>query len=196
LGVPGRSDDGGRDELPDCCPTRVSRSRTRSCSCVIVARSSSMVACCPAFVARCSAIVARSSTTSALQGGDHGWHHSPERATKPTRHPTPVNGYGGHRRDGGGRAPCPWGRGESGGEPRVLDAVPAEHGRSRALGRTPGHERRAPGVAGRDRADDARCGWPSCNRMRWRRARSGRSSRTRTGSVSRDWGHSWTTPAR
>jgi len=28
-----------------------------------------------------------------LQGGDHGWHHSPERATKPTRHPTPVNGY-------------------------------------------------------------------------------------------------------
>ena len=29
-----------------------------------------------------------------LQGGYHGWHHSTERAAKPTRHPTPVNGYG------------------------------------------------------------------------------------------------------
>jgi len=29
-----------------------------------------------------------------LQGGDHGWHHSTERASKPTRHPTAVNGYG------------------------------------------------------------------------------------------------------
>ena len=28
-----------------------------------------------------------------LQGGYHGWHHSTERAAKPTRHPTPVNGY-------------------------------------------------------------------------------------------------------
>ena len=28
-----------------------------------------------------------------LQGGDHGWHDSTERAAKPTRHPTPVNGY-------------------------------------------------------------------------------------------------------
>jgi hypothetical protein len=24
-----------------------------------------------------------------LQGGYHGWHHSTERAAKPTRHPTP-----------------------------------------------------------------------------------------------------------
>ena len=39
--------------MPECCPTRVSRSRTHSCSCVIVAR--------------CSAIVARSSTTSACR---------------------------------------------------------------------------------------------------------------------------------
>ena len=54
------SDDGGRDEFPECCPTRVSRSRTRSCSCVIVARSSRMVACYPAFVAQ-------SSTTSACR---------------------------------------------------------------------------------------------------------------------------------
>ena len=32
-----------------------------------------------------------------LQGGDHGWRHSPERAPKTTRHPPrhdPVNGYG------------------------------------------------------------------------------------------------------
>ena len=28
-----------------------------------------------------------------LQVGDHGWHHSPKRATKPTRHPTPMNDY-------------------------------------------------------------------------------------------------------
>jgi len=69
----------------------------------------------------------------------------------------------------GGRAPRPWGRGVSGRGPRVVDAVPAEHGRSRALGRSPGHERRA---------------------------RSERSSRTRTGSASRDWRYSWMTPAR
>ena len=28
-----------------------------------------------------------------LQHGYHGRHHSTERAAKPTRHPTPVNGY-------------------------------------------------------------------------------------------------------
>ena len=32
-----------------------------------------------------------------VQCGDHGRHHSPERGRKPTRHPTPVNGYGGMR---------------------------------------------------------------------------------------------------
>ena len=45
MGVPGRSDDGGRDELPECCPTRVSRSRTRSSNRTIVARSSTTSAC-------------------------------------------------------------------------------------------------------------------------------------------------------
>ena len=40
MGVPGRSDDGCRDEFPECCPTRVSRSRTRSSNRTIVARSS------------------------------------------------------------------------------------------------------------------------------------------------------------
>ena len=32
-------------------------------------------------------------TNQCLQGGDHGWHESTERAAKPTRHHTPVNGY-------------------------------------------------------------------------------------------------------
>ena len=45
LGVPSRSDDGGRDEFQECCPDRASRSRTRSSTRVIVARSSTMVAC-------------------------------------------------------------------------------------------------------------------------------------------------------
>ena len=53
LGVPGRSKEGGRDELTVCCPARVSRSLTRSSKCVIVNR--------------CFAIVARSSTTSACK---------------------------------------------------------------------------------------------------------------------------------
>ena len=53
LGVPDRSGDGGRDEFPECCPTRASRSRTRSSNRTIVAR--------------CSAIVARSSPTSACK---------------------------------------------------------------------------------------------------------------------------------
>ena len=43
----------GRDEFPECCPTRVSRSRTRSSKRMIVAH--------------CSVIVARSSTTSACK---------------------------------------------------------------------------------------------------------------------------------
>jgi len=51
LGVPGRSDDGGRDELPECCPTRVSRSRTRSCKRTFAARRSTIVARCSAMVA-------------------------------------------------------------------------------------------------------------------------------------------------
>jgi hypothetical protein len=48
----GRTTEAGASS-PKCCPTRVSRSRTRSCSCMIVAR--------------CAAIVARSSTTSACR---------------------------------------------------------------------------------------------------------------------------------
>ncbi len=43
-GVPGKLDDGGRDEFPECCPTRVSRYRTRAYSRVIVARWSATVA--------------------------------------------------------------------------------------------------------------------------------------------------------
>ena len=82
-GVCGRSDDEGRDELPECCPTRVSRSRTRSCSCVIVAR--------------CSAIVARSSTTSACKVAttDGITQQNVQRNPPGTlpRH-DPVNGYG------------------------------------------------------------------------------------------------------
>ena len=32
-------------------------------------------------------------TNQCLQGGYHGWHQSTEPGAKPTRRPTPVNGY-------------------------------------------------------------------------------------------------------
>ena len=57
----GRSDDGGRDEIPDHCPLLGDCQLQLSDKC--------------------------------LQGCGQGWYHSTKRATKPTRHPTPVNGY-------------------------------------------------------------------------------------------------------
>ena len=59
-GVCGRSDDGGREEFPESCPNRVSRSRTRSSKRTIIARCSVITAC-------SSAIVARRSPTSACK---------------------------------------------------------------------------------------------------------------------------------
>ena len=64
LGVPGRPDDGGRDEFPECCPTRASRSRTRSTNRTFATLSSRMVTCCPAFVARSSTTRACSVATT------------------------------------------------------------------------------------------------------------------------------------
>ena len=125
-GVCGRSDDGVRDQFPECCPTRVSRSRTRSCSCVIVARSSRMVACCSTTSA-CRVAITDGITQQNVQRNPPG--------TLPSH--DPVNGY---------VDPFGWRHGPLVGDVTGLaTASPATGPGWRALGRARQVGRRRPG---------------------------------------------------